>query len=156
MRKLAVIMYTPFMIVTAFANSEPTNLRTNRKTKPAPINGAYTCPFVSQVCSSPSHNLKAAQSQQTTYPSHISCFPQMKPETKAKAPVLSKPEEYLDLGVPVEWVEPLQKLGYTTAEKLKELENPGNLANDLNGYKKKNKLDLPSLSPEVVGEWIKS
>ena len=26
----------------------------------------------------------------------------------------------------------------------------------LNGYKKKNKLDLPGLSPEVVGEWIKS
>ncbi len=30
------------------------------------------------------------------------------------------------------------------------------LANDLNGYKKKNKLDLPGLNPEVVGEWIKS
>jgi len=30
------------------------------------------------------------------------------------------------------------------------------LADDLNGYKKKNKLDLPGLSPEVVGEWIKS
>ena len=27
--------------------------------------------------------------------------------------------------------------------------------NDLNGYKKKNKLDLPGLSPEIVGEWIK-
>jgi len=35
-------MYTPFVIVTAFANSEPTNLRTNKKAKPAPINGAYT------------------------------------------------------------------------------------------------------------------
>jgi hypothetical protein len=29
------------------------------------------------------------------------------------------------------------------------------LANDVNGYKKKNKLDLPGLSPEVVAEWIK-
>ena len=31
----------------------------------------------------------------------------------------------------------------------------GKLANDLKGYKKKNKLDLPGLSPELVGEWIK-
>ena len=75
----------------------------------------------------------------------------MKPE----APVLSKPEEDLALGVPEAWIEPLQKLGYTTIDKLKEVEKPGKLANDLNGYKKKNKLDLPGLSPEIVGEWIK-
>ena len=82
-------------------------------------------------------------------------LPQMKPEAPAKAPVMSKPEEYEALGVPAEWVEPLQKLGYTTIDKLKEVEKPGKLANDLNGYKKKNKLDLPGLSPELVGEWIK-
>jgi len=63
---------------------------------------------------------------------------------------------YLILEVPEEWVEPLQKLGYTTIDKLKGVEKPGKLANDLNGYKKKNKLDLPGLSPEVVGEWIKN
>ena len=80
----------------------------------------------------------------------------MKPEAQAKAPALSKAEEYEAIGVPAEWVEPLQKLGYTTIDKLKEVEKPGKLANELNGYKKKNKLDLPGLSPEVVGEWIKS
>ena len=80
----------------------------------------------------------------------------MKPETKVKAPATSKPEEYEATGVPAEWVEPLQKLGYTTIEKLKEVEKPGKLANDLNGYKMKNKLDLPGLSPETVGEWIKN
>ena len=80
----------------------------------------------------------------------------MKPETPTKPPAMSKPEEYIALGVPAEWVEPLQKLGYTTIEKLKAVEKPGKLANDLNGYKKKNKLDLPGLSPEVVGDWIKS
>jgi lysyl-tRNA synthetase class 2 len=79
----------------------------------------------------------------------------MKPEAQTKPQALSKPEEYLALGVPEAWIEPLQKLGYTTIEKLKELEKPGKLANDLNGYKKKNKLDLPGLSPEIVGEWIK-
>ena len=50
---------------------------------------------------------------------------------------MSSEQEYLDLGIPEEWVEPLQKLGYTTIEKLKEFEKPGKLANDLNGYKKK-------------------
>jgi len=53
-------------------------------------------------------------------------------------------------------VEPLKALGYTTIEKLKEVEKPGKLANDLNGYKKKKKLDLPGLSPEAVAEWLKA
>lgn len=80
-------------------------------------------------------------------------FPQMKPET-SRQPAVDSPEKYTDLGVPPEWVEPLQKMGYTTIEKLKEVEKPGKLANDLNGYKKKNKLDLPGLSPEQVAEWL--
>ena len=80
----------------------------------------------------------------------------MKPEAPAKAPATSKPEEYVAIGVHSEWVEPLQKLGYSTIDKLKEVEKPGKLANDLNGYKKKNKLDLPGLSPELVMGWIKS
>jgi hypothetical protein len=46
--------------------------------------------------------------------------------------------------------------GYTTIEKLKEVEKPGKLANDLNGHKKKNKMDLPGLSPEVVSDWLKT
>lgn len=82
-------------------------------------------------------------------------FPQMKPEARGKAKAESSMEEYLAMGIPEEWVDPLQKLGYTTISKLKEVEKPGKLANDLNGYKKKNKLDLPGLSPETVGQWIK-
>jgi lysyl-tRNA synthetase class 2 len=78
----------------------------------------------------------------------------MKPESQPKAPALSTKEEYLALGVPEACIEPLQKLGYTTIDKLKAAKKPGGLANDLNGYKKK--LDLQGLSPEVVGEWIKS
>ena len=79
----------------------------------------------------------------------------MRPEASPKQKAESQKEEYLELGIPEEWVEPLKSLGYTTIEKLKEVEKPGKLANDLNGYKKKNKLDLPGLSPETVGEWIK-
>ena len=80
-------------------------------------------------------------------------FPQMKPEAP-RVVATSSTEEYLALGIPEEWITPLQKLGYTTINKLKEVEKPGKLANDLNGYKKKNKLDLPGLSPEVVATWL--
>jgi lysyl-tRNA synthetase, class II len=80
-------------------------------------------------------------------------FPQMKPETQ-KLKVESQKEEYLALGVPEEWIEPLKSLGFTTVSKLKETEKPGKLANDLNGYNKKNKLGLTGLSPEAVGKWL--
>ena len=48
----------------------------------------------------------------------------MKPDASPKAAALSTPEEYLALGVPAEWVEPLQKFGYTTIDKIKEVEKP--------------------------------
>jgi lysyl-tRNA synthetase class 2 len=80
-------------------------------------------------------------------------FPQMKPERKD---AVDSDEMYLAIGIPGEWIEPLKAMGFTTIEKLKEVEKPGKLANDLNGYKKKNKLDLPGVSPEAVGEWLKS
>jgi len=83
-------------------------------------------------------------------------FPQMKPETKPKTEDGSRKEEYTAIGVPEEWVAPLQALGYTTIDKLKEVEKPGKLANDLNGYKKKNKLELAGVSPEMVDSWIKN
>jgi lysyl-tRNA synthetase class 2 len=82
-------------------------------------------------------------------------FPQMKPEAGQKSKADTPKEAYLALGIPEEWIEPLKALGYTTIDKLKALEKPGKLANDLNGYKKKNKLDLPGLSPEVVAGWMK-
>ena len=80
----------------------------------------------------------------------------MKPEAGQKPKVESGKDDYLAIGVPEEWVDALKALGFDTIDKLKEVEKPGKLANDLNGYKKKNKLDLPGLSPEVVGEWIKN
>jgi lysyl-tRNA synthetase class 2 len=81
-------------------------------------------------------------------------FPQMKPESQ-KLKVESQKEEYLEMGIPEEWIEPVKKLGYTTVAKLKEVEKAGKLANDLNGYNKKNKLGLAGLSPEAVNEWLK-
>ena len=92
-------------------------------------------------------------------------------ETRGQSAVSSR-QEYTELGVPGEWVAVLQELGYTTIEKLKEVEKPGKLslwnpagteyswyyftglANDLNGYNKKNKLGLKGLGPEMVSEWL--
>jgi hypothetical protein len=34
------------------------------------------------------------------------------------------------------------------------VEKPGKLANDLNGYNKKNKLGLAGVSPEAVAKWL--
>ncbi len=81
-------------------------------------------------------------------------FPQMKPLTQTLK-TESQKEEYLELGIPEEWIEPLKKLGYLTVAKLKEVEKSGKLANDLNGFNKKNKLGLAGLSPERIDEWLK-
>ena len=68
--------------------------------------------------------------------------------------VVDSPQFYIELGIPEEWIPVLQELGYTTIEKLKEVDKPGKLANDLNGHKKY-KLGLKGLSPEEVEEWLK-
>jgi lysyl-tRNA synthetase class 2 len=81
-------------------------------------------------------------------------FPQMRPEVRQKAEE-STLQEYINLGIPEEWIEPLKQLGYTTIAKLKEVGNAGRLANDLSGYNKKNRLGLTGLSPQVVEEWLK-
>jgi lysyl-tRNA synthetase class 2 len=75
----------------------------------------------------------------------------MKPEKQEQ---IDGDDKYLEIGVPKDWIEPLKALGFTTIAKLKEVEKPGKLANDLNGYKKKKKLDLPGLSPETVAGWL--
>lgn len=80
-------------------------------------------------------------------------FPQMKPE-KGQATRDEGQEKYLAMGIPVEWVDVLKKLGYTSTDKLKEAK-AGKLSNDLNGFNKKNKLGLKGLSPQEVEEWIK-
>jgi lysyl-tRNA synthetase class 2 len=79
-------------------------------------------------------------------------FPQMKPEKKSS---VDPDEKYTEIGIPAEWIDPLKKLGFTTVAKLKEIEKAGKLANDLNGYNKKNKLGLSGLSPEAVEKWLK-
>ncbi len=83
-------------------------------------------------------------------------FPQMKPEIRRRAQGEEVKEAFTAFGIPVEWAEPLISLGYDTVEKLKEVEKPGRLANELNGYNKKNKLGLQGVSPETVELWLKN
>jgi len=78
----------------------------------------------------------------------------MNPVAGAKTPAMSKPEEYEAIGVPAEWIEPLQKLGYTTVEKLKEVEKPGKLHQEMMGYRKKNKLEIGTVTMEQVSGWL--
>ena len=78
----------------------------------------------------------------------------MKPEAKAKAPAMSSEEEYTTIGVPSEWVKPLQALGYTTIDKIKALEKPGKLHQEMMGYRKKNKLEIGTVTMEQVSEWL--
>jgi lysyl-tRNA synthetase class 2 len=78
----------------------------------------------------------------------------MKPEASQKLKVESEKSEYLEIGVPAEWVEPLQNLGYTTIEKIKALEKPGKLHQEMMGYRKKNKLEIGTVTMEDVNSWI--
>jgi lysyl-tRNA synthetase class 2 len=71
-------------------------------------------------------------------------FPQMKPEKKA--PVTSD-EDFVNHGVPAEWVPLLRKAGINTLSALKEA-NANKLYNDLNGLRKKNKLEMPPVKKE--------
>ena len=77
-------------------------------------------------------------------------FPQMKPEKKA---VVTTDAEFVEHGVPAEWVAMLRKAGVNTLSQLKEA-NPNKLYNDLNGLRKKNKLDIPPVQKEAVEAWI--
>ena len=78
-------------------------------------------------------------------------FPQMRPEKKE---VVATEADYVGIGVAKEYIPLLQKLGFTTIEKIKEA-NPNKLHNDVCGMRKKMKLkDLTNPSVEDVQAWV--
>ena len=79
-------------------------------------------------------------------------FPTMRPEKKV---VADSEEVYTEAGVPAEWVEPIQKMGYITLEAFANTAKSGGmkLFNDLCGFNKKNKLGLPTAE---IKAWIES
>ncbi len=77
-------------------------------------------------------------------------FPQMRPEKKQ---VEATDEEFMQLGIPKEWIPVIRQKGFNTIEELKQA-NPNKLFNDLNGMRKKLKLDIPALKIEEVKGWM--
>ena len=78
-------------------------------------------------------------------------FPQMRPE---KVERRDKPEVYVALGVPEEWVAPLQKAGVLTVDSLADVTSAGKLHQELCGLNKKFKLDLKNPTADEVSAWI--
>ncbi len=77
-------------------------------------------------------------------------FPQMRPEKVVKK---DAPAKYIEIGIPEEWVAPLQKSGYLTVDSLKEA-NPNKLHQELCGMNKKHKLELANPKAEEVQAWV--
>jgi len=77
-------------------------------------------------------------------------FPQMRPEKKSAE---YDDNAFIARGVPAAWIPHIRQLGFGTVEQLNTA-NPNKLANDLNGLRKKHKLDVPALNPETVKNWI--
>jgi len=76
-------------------------------------------------------------------------FPQMKPE---KFAVAETPADFIAIGVPQEWSEHIQSAGFPTVGKLREAKAT-QVHQKLNGFRKKNKLDIPALQLEQVQAW---
>ena len=77
-------------------------------------------------------------------------FPQMRPEKK---PQVSTDEDFIELGIPKDWIPVVRKAGFITIAELKQA-NPNKLFNDLNGLRKKMKLNIPALKIEEVRGWM--
>lgn len=80
-------------------------------------------------------------------------FPQMRPEKVVRR---DKEEAYTAIGVPAEWVAPLQKAGVLTVEALAATTAAGKLHQDLCGLNKKFKLGLKNPSVDEVTAWIEA
>lgn len=76
-------------------------------------------------------------------------FPQMRPEVFQAGPDLGA---LRDLGVPDEWVEHVVDAGYDSPESFTGAKAAA-IHQKLNGYRKKNKLDIPALALEAIEAW---
>ena len=77
-------------------------------------------------------------------------FPQMRPEKVKKEDTAS---DFVKAGLPTEWAEYVIPAGFTSVKALKE-SKPTVVHQKLNGYRKKNKLDIPALQLAEVENWF--
>ena len=88
-----------------------------------------------------------------SYIQDVLLFPQMRPE---KVPARDKVEAFTALGVPEEWVAPIQKAGFLTVAALGALEKPGKLFQDLLDINKKYKLGYKVPVVDEVKKWVEA
>ena len=86
-----------------------------------------------------------------SYIQDVMLFPQMRPEKVAHR---DKEEAFTALGIPAEWVAPLQKAGVLTIEALAAIERPGKLFQDLLDINKKYKLGYKTPTVDEVKQWV--
>jgi len=77
-------------------------------------------------------------------------FPQMRPEKWNTGPDM---KSFADAGIPEFWIEHIIKAGYDTVEKLRETK-PTAVHQNMNTYRKKNKLDIPAIQLSDVELWL--
>jgi len=77
-------------------------------------------------------------------------FPQMRPEKFEHA---DSPADFEAIGVSPEWAPHIIKAGYDSVEKLWAAK-PTAVHQNLNGYRKKNKLEIPAVQLDEVDRWF--
>jgi lysyl-tRNA synthetase class 2 len=88
-----------------------------------------------------------------SYIQDVLLFPQMRPEKVEKR---DKEEAFTAIGIPQEWVAPIQKVGVLTVEALGQLDRPGKLFQDLLEINKKYKLGYKTPTADEVKSWVES
>jgi lysyl-tRNA synthetase class 2 len=76
-------------------------------------------------------------------------FPQMRPEQKKK---VITAEDFINAGISESWAEHLIPAGFVNPQSLKDAK-PTAVQQKLNGYRKKNKLDIPAVQIEEIESW---
>lgn len=77
-------------------------------------------------------------------------FPQMRPEAKKK---IFTAQDFIKLGVSELWAEYIIPAGFVAPKQLTE-SKPTAIQQKLNGYRKKNKLDIPAIQMDEIENWL--
>jgi len=78
-------------------------------------------------------------------------FPQMRPEKPVK---IYGPEDFIAVGINASWAEHMTKAGFSKPEELTGMKATA-IQQKLNGYRKKNKLNIPAVQVEEIEQWQK-
>jgi len=79
-------------------------------------------------------------------------FPQMRPEKPVKT---YGPEDFMKAGVDALWAEHMIKAGFSKPDDLANTKATA-IQQKLNGFRKKNKLNIPALQLEEIEQWLRN